>query len=159
MKFDPANPDLLTGRAKRVFVEAEAIAMRRGSSQIAPEDLPLALARCDRGVGRVVLESFSIEADQLREALPALAPRHEVGACRPAPLGFSPDALHVVAWAKEEAAALGHRYLGTEHLVLGLLRDETSEAGAYLRDRSASVERAREILRSILGGADRAKTP
>lgn len=125
--------------------------MRRGASQIGPEDLLLALARRDRGVGRAVLEDFSIELDKLQSELSVLAPQHERGASWPSALGFSPQALHVLAWAKEEAAALDHRYLGTEHLVLGLLRDTTSTAGTFLRERSASSERARIIIRSILG--------
>ncbi len=152
MKLDPANPDRLTDRAKGVFVEAEAVAMARNCRNIAPEDLLLALARRDRGVGRCVLESLSINLEGLQGELAALAPHHERGVSWPAALGFSPEALHVFAWAKEEAASLDHRYLGTEHLVLGLLRDEMSKAGTFLRDRSASSERAREALRAILGG-------
>jgi ATP-dependent Clp protease ATP-binding subunit ClpC len=150
LKFDSANPDSLTDRAKRVFVEAEAVAMRRGAHQIAPEDLLLALARCDRGVGRGVLEGSGIELDKLQEELAGLAPQNEVRSIRPAALGFSPEALHVLGWAKEEAAALDHNYLGTEHLVLGLLREPASKAASFLNERSASCERAREIVRSIL---------
>jgi len=158
LKFDPANPDRLTERAKGVLAESEAAAMHRGASAIAPEDLLLALARRDRGVGRRILERFSIQLDKLQSELTTLAPHHETGPSRPAALGFSPEALHVLAWAKEEAAALDHRYLGTEHLVLGLLRDPTSKAATFLRDRSASSERAREILHSILYG-DAASEP
>lgn len=126
--------------------------MERNSSDIAPEDLLLALARRDRGVGRCVFEGMSIDLETLQEQLALLAPHRERGRSWPSALGFSPEALHVLAWAKEEAAALGHRYLGTEHLALGLLRDEKSKAGSFLRDRSASIERAREVLRSILVG-------
>ena len=152
MKFDPANPDCLTDRAKSVLAEAEAVAMARNSSDIAPEDLLLALARRDRGVGRCVLEEMSIHLDKLQDELALLTSSRERGTCWPSALGFSPESLHVLAWAKEEAAALAHRYLGTEHLVLGLLRDEKSKAGPFLRDQSASSERAREALRKILGG-------
>ena len=155
MKIDSANPDRLTDRAKSVFIEAEAVAMARNSSEIAPEDLLLALARRHRGVGRRVLEGMSIELDKLQGELAALLPRRERGISWPSALGFSPDALHVLAWAKEEAAALDHRYLGTEHLVLGLLRDEKSKAGSLIRDLSASSGRAREVLRSVLGGEAR----
>jgi ATP-dependent Clp protease ATP-binding subunit ClpC len=150
LKIDPANPDRLTDRAKSVFVRAEAVAMGRGADEIAPEDLLLALARCDRGVGRTILEGFAIELDKLQEELKPLAPRAGIEPFRPVALGFSPAALRVLAWAKEEAAALNHMYLGTEHLVLGLLCDETSSAGAFLRARSASSERARQMVRSLL---------
>jgi ATP-dependent Clp protease ATP-binding subunit ClpC len=148
LKFNSANTD----RAKSVFAEAEAVAMRRAASDIAPEDLLLALARCDRGVGRLILEGFSIKLDALQDELASLAPRHEIPESQHVALGFSPEAQHVLAWAKEEAAALKHGYLGTEHVVLGLLRDATSNAGMFLRERSASSERAREILCSILYG-------
>ena len=152
LKFDPANPDRLTDRARSVLAEAEAVAMARNSSDIAPEDLLLALARRDRGVGLRVLEGMSIELDKLQDEVAALVPHRERGMSWPSALGFSPEALHVLAWAKEEAAGLDHGYLGTEHLVLGLLRDEKSKAGSFLRDRSASSERAREVLRSVLSG-------
>jgi ATP-dependent Clp protease ATP-binding subunit ClpC len=150
LQFDTANPDHLTDRAKAVLVEAERVAMARNSSDIAPEDLLLALARRDRGVGRCILEEMSIDLQKLQDELSLLAPHRERGVSWRAALGFSPEALHVLAWAKEEAAALNHRYLGTEHLVLGLLRDEKSKAGSFLRERSASSERAREILCAIL---------
>ena len=126
--------------------------MARNSRDIAPEDLLLGLARSDRGVGRCMLETFSINLDGLKDELSLLAPHHERGVAWPSALGFSPEALHVLAWAKEEAASFDHRYLGTEHLVLGLLRDEKSKAGTFLRERSASSERARDALRSILMG-------
>jgi ATP-dependent Clp protease ATP-binding subunit ClpC len=148
LKFAPDNPDRLTDRAKRVFRAAEAIAMARNACDIAPYDLLLAIAECDRGVGRFMLEELSIDLVELKGES---SQKNEESGNTWAALGFSPETLHVFAWAKEEARLLGHNYIGTEHLVLGLLRDEQSKAGTFLRDRSASSERARDTLREILG--------
>jgi ATP-dependent Clp protease ATP-binding subunit ClpC len=152
LNFDPTNPDRITDPAKRVLVKAEALAIGRGSSQITPEDLLLALARCDRHVGRVVLEGFSIELDKLQDELAVLAPQGQAGECPPTAVAFSLETLRALEYAKQEAAALDHGYIGTEHLVLGLLRDGTSKAGQFLRERSASSEGARVILHWVLHG-------
>lgn len=150
MKFDPANPDRISDRVRRTFDQAEALAMARNSSDIAPEDKLLALARGERGLGHCMLEGMSIELDKLQDELAVLVPHCRRDATCAAELGFSPDALRVLALAKAEAAALGHHYLATEHLILGLLRDEKSQAGSFLREHSATIGRAREILLAIL---------
>lgn len=149
MKFDPANPERIGDATRRVLEGAEKAAIARGSSTISPEDLLLALARGDRKLGRALLEGFSIDLDQLEPELACLAPQHAEPS-PPAAAEFSPDTLRVLARAKEEAAALEQNYLVTEHLVLALLGDATSRAGSFLRERGASIDQAREILRTFL---------
>ena len=64
---------------------------------------------------------------------------------------FTQRARRVLAFAQEEAERLNHSYIGTEHLLLGLLREETGVAGKVLRDLNVSSERVTELVERITG--------
>ncbi|MCH7546881.1 MAG: hypothetical protein IID30_10830 [Planctomycetes bacterium] len=124
---------------------AEKNALNRHANNITPEDILVALAQCDRGVGRSILENVGIDLVQITDQITQLAP-HVATDSQWVALGFDSVALHALAWAKEEARALNHNYHGTEHLVLGLLRDKDSPASSFLRKNGASLENVRDAL-------------
>ena len=64
---------------------------------------------------------------------------------------FTQRARRVLAFAQEEAERLNHSYIGTEHLLLGLLREETGVAGKVLRDLNVNSERVTELVERITG--------
>jgi len=125
--------------------------MERNANEIEPEDVLLALARGQLGVGRRILEALSVHLEQMQDELARLVPHRPRGLGWKSALAFSAEALHALAWAKEEAASLGHNYLGTEHIVLGILRDPNSRAAKFLREQHATIESARDAVRTILG--------
>ena len=142
-----STPDRFTDRAKSVLALSEQIAQGCHSDEITPEHLLLALTRCDRGVGRLVLEECGIDLAQLENQISVLTPNVAPNQTQPK---HGPPVLQIYAWAKEEAATLGHNYHGSEHLVLGLLRDSESPSSAFLRSQGASLEGARNALQLVL---------
>jgi ATP-dependent Clp protease ATP-binding subunit ClpC len=119
-------------------------------SQVAPEHLLLAMVDEGGGVGAVVLLRFGIEPAQVRAAVEKLVrPGADKVAAGELPLSL--DAQDALACATEEAQKLKHTHVGTEHLLLGLLRDERSVAGQALAALGLEYSRAcREVI-SIVG--------
>jgi hypothetical protein len=146
----PLIPSATTDRARSVLAAAQKIAVDRRADDVTPEHLLLAIAERDRGVGRVVLEQCGLDLAEAQEQVSELVLPRVERISRPAKPGLDAAALHILAWAREEAAALGHRVLGTEHLVLGILRDSVSPASAFLRTSGVSIENARTQLHTIL---------
>jgi ATP-dependent Clp protease ATP-binding subunit ClpC len=144
----PSPP--LTWRAQWALHAALRRAGARGADRADAEDLLYALARTDEGVGRAMLSHLGVSLGDL------LSPGEEAIATSQRPPAISGGRWDrhvdaVLRLAAAEAARAGHRYLGTEHLVLGLLRHAACGASRLLRDRGASVQAARRAMREIIG--------
>jgi ATP-dependent Clp protease ATP-binding subunit ClpC len=125
---------------------ASEIAFAR-QHQVVPEDVLLALTEIHPNVGRTVLENLGVNAkqdqSQIATLFPARFPLTEDEA-----LSFSQEMYQLFAEARAESKELGHSYVGTEHLVLAMLRCESSQACDYLRRRGVTLEKVRhEVLR------------
>lgn len=135
-----------TEKARRVIFFARYEASLFGSPQIGAEHLLLGLTREDGSLLSRLFDSADV-ARKLRQHLETrLEKREGIGASVELPL--SPEAKKVLAYAHEESDKLGHRHIGTEHLLLGLLRErpEGSVAAIALRENGLTLDRARADL-------------
>jgi ATP-dependent Clp protease ATP-binding subunit ClpC len=128
----------ITDRAEGIIERARG----REGHDPSPESLLLSLIEGDCGVGRVVLETLGLKLDESKSELQAIEVASR-GASSAA--GSGGDALRLGA---AEAKGLGHRYFGSEHLVLGLLQVK-SPAGDFLRERTSVEAVQTEVIRLL----------
>ncbi len=139
-----------TERAQHVLARAQEEARTRGAEAMDTEHILLGLLRLRESIAVAVLIAMDIDPDQVKEevekAIPAKPPTLGVDA-------WTPGAKRVIQAAAEESVALGHSWIGTEHLLLGLLRDEDGLAGQVLMAMGADTDRAREEVLKRVGGS------
>ena len=142
-----------TDRARRVLVLAENEARRLGHSVIGPEHLLLGVVGEGEGLASKVLESLGVGLEAVRaEVLEVVGP---AGALTTGPLGFTPRGKKVMELSLREALQLRHNYIGTEHLLLGLVREGEGVAGQVLARLGADLPRVREeVTRLLSAGAE-----
>lgn len=138
-----------TPRAQQVLVLARKEADRFNHSYIGTEHLLLGLIKLGQGVAVNVLERMGLGLETVRMEV-----EKEVGSGPPQKTGsnipFTPRVKKVLAFANKEAKGLNHSYVGTEHLLLGLLREGESVAARVLKRLNVDIQRTRnEILAEI----------
>jgi hypothetical protein len=147
-----------TERANRVLALALEEATRFNHNYIGTEHLLLGLVREGEGVAAQVLRSLGVELNRVRSAVEFIIGRGDhmiVGE-----VGLTPRAKKVIELAVEEARRLGHHYIGTEHLLLGLLREGGGIAAGVLESLGVNLERVRSRTVKVLsqsqadGGAE-----
>jgi len=141
-----------TERARKVILLAKEEAKRFNHDYIGTEHILLGLAREGEGVAAAVLASFGLTSDKIRmevEKLVQPGPSTVISGDLP----FTPKAKKVMELATEEARALGHNYIGTEHLLLGLIREGEGVASQVLMNLGLELERVREEVMNLLGSA------
>jgi ATP-dependent Clp protease ATP-binding subunit ClpC len=144
-----------TDRARRVVVLAQEEARLLNHSSIGTEHLLLGIVHEGQGVAARTLESLDIRLPAVRGAVEREVARGtspSVGAPQ-----FTPRAKQALEDALRESLQLGHNYIGTEHLLLGLLRNDESVAATVLHELGATYDRAREQVVVLL--ADRPVPP
>jgi ATP-dependent Clp protease ATP-binding subunit ClpC len=144
-----------TDRARRVIVQAQEEARTHDHNYIRSEHLLLGLTHGSiGGVAAETLESLGIGLETVRQRVEAAVGRGEQ-----APSGqsgqsghipFTPEAKEVLQQSLREAAGLGHRYIGTEHLLLGLIREGDGVAAQVLTGLGADLDGARAQVSRIL---------
>ncbi len=136
-----------TEKARRVIFFARYEASQFGSPYIETEHLLLGLLREDKALTNRFLRSHaSVEA--IRKQIEAHTTiREKTSTSLDLPL--SNENKRVMAYAAEEAERLGHKHIGTEHLLLGLLREEGCFAADLLKERGVKLEKVREELASV----------
>ena len=152
--------DRFTKRARHVLVLAQEEAQRFQQSSIGTEHLLLGLLREGEGVASQVLSNLGIEVEQARHAVEAIIGRGKrivLGE-----LGLTPRAKKVIALALDEARRLNHRFIGTEHLLLGLIREGEGVAADVLKGFGLQLEQVRtetlRVLRQHQQGQEEAPT-
>ncbi len=133
--------DLFTKRARHVLTLAQEEAQRFQHNYIGTEHLLLGLVREEEGIAAQVLSNLGIEVDQVRHAVEAIIGRGErlvLGE-----LGLTPRAKKVMELAMDEARRLNHRFIGTEHLLLGLIREGEGIAAGVLENLGLQLEQVR----------------
>ena len=141
-----------TGRARQVVVLAQDEARALGHAYIGTEHVLLGLLREEEGLAARVLESLGVGLEEVREQVARI-----VGSAEATPTGqvpFTPRAKKVLELSLREALSLGHNYIGTEHVLLGLVREGGGVAARILDDLGAPAERVRAELLGLLGGVD-----
>jgi ATP-dependent Clp protease ATP-binding subunit ClpC len=137
-----------TDRARRVVVEAQGEARALGHDYIGTEHLLLGLIHEGHGLAAGVLDSLGVDAEGLRERVVGIVGtgQHAVAAHIP----FTPQAKQVLRLALSESLQLGHNYIGTEHLLLGLMQEKDGVAAQVLADAGADLGRVRaEVVRLL----------
>ncbi len=144
-------------RARRVLTLAQEEAGRFNHTYIGTEHILLGLAREDEGVAAKVLTNLGVSLSKLRSAVEFTMGRGEKQSS--GEVGLTPRAKRIIELAIDEARQLGHNYIGTEHLLLGLLREGGGVATGILDSFGITLERARtETTRSLSQGAPRSRT-
>jgi len=136
-----------TQRARRVLSLAHQEAERMRHSYIGTEHLLLGLIREEGGVAGRVLRELGLEADRVQEIIERLT---GPGQYRGGKLDLSPGTQQVLEFAVDEARRMGHHYIGTEHLLLGMVRLNEGVAMDVLRKLGVSAEQIRRQTRRVL---------
>jgi hypothetical protein len=134
--FEVPSFERFTDRARTVLSQSETEAHRLGHGFVGTEHILLALFEVPEGLATRVLDGVGIAKPMVDEKVGELIKRGT--ASEAGKLPFTPRAKAAVKSAAEEALQLGHNYVGTEHLLLGLLADEDSVAAKVLQDLGAS---------------------
>lgn len=138
----------LTNRAKRVVLNAHNEAARNQMQLIGTEHLLLGLLRVGEGVGIQTLEELGVNLDRLRLDLERQMERG-VGGGHTGEVNFTADAREVMSLAWNEARQLRVPYIGTEHILLGLLRLGKGPAFQLLRHHGVDLVAARQVVAEI----------
>ena len=143
-------------RARRVLTLAQEEAQYLNHSYIDTEHILLGLVREEEGVAAKVLANLGVGLNKVRSAVEFVIGRGEKPSS--GETGLTPRAKRVIELAIDEARRLGHNYIGTEHLLLGLLREGEGVAAGILDSLGVTVERVRvEIVRILNEGAPRSR--
>jgi ATP-dependent Clp protease ATP-binding subunit ClpC len=135
-------------RARRVLTIAQEEARNLNHSYIGTEHILLGLVREDEGVAAKVLTNLGIGLGKVRSAVEFIIGRGEKPGS--GETGLTPRAKKVIELAIDEARQMGHNYIGTEHLLLGLLREGEGVASSVLDSFGITLERARAEVTHIL---------
>jgi ATP-dependent Clp protease ATP-binding subunit ClpC len=145
-----------TDRARRVVVQAQEEARALGHSYIGTEHILLALTR-QGGVAGKALEALGIGTEAVRQGVEEAVGRGELAMTGHIP--FTPPAKNVLEHALRESRLLGHTYIGTEHILLGLLSVGEGEAGRVLTGLGADLNEVRQQVTTILDEHRRERGP
>jgi len=135
-------------RARRVLTIAQEEARQLNHNYIGTEHILLGLVREEEGVAAKVLTNLGASLNKVRQAVEFISGRGE----RPSTgeTGLTPRAKKVIELAIDEARQLSHNYIGTEHLLLGLLREGEGVAAGVLDSLGISLERARTETTQVI---------
>src|SRR6516225_4001044 len=139
-----------TDRARRVVVLAQEEARMLNHNYIGTEHILLGLIHEGEGVAAKALESLGISLDAVRQQVEEI-----IGQGQQAPSGhipFTPRAKKVLELSLREALQLGHNYIGTEHILLGLIREGDGVAAQVLVKLGADLNRVRQQVIQLLHG-------
>src|SRR5437016_9207397 len=141
--------DRFNDRAKRVLALAQDEAIRFNHNYIGTEHLLLGLVREGEGVAARVLDSLGVELSKVRTAVELMIGRG-TSTTAPSEITLHPRTKKIVELAIEEARKLGHSHVGTEHLLLGLARDDGMASG-ILESLGLSADKVRQQVTVTLG--------
>ena len=139
-----------TERARKVIILAKEEARRFNHDYIGTEHILLGLIREGEGVAAAVLEKMGLDLQTIRlevEKVVQPGPTTQILGDIP----FTPRAKKALELAAEEARALGHNYIGTEHILLGLIREGESVASQVLLNLGLDLDRVRNEVLNVLG--------
>jgi ATP-dependent Clp protease ATP-binding subunit ClpC len=142
--------DRFTDRARKVMQLARQEATRLNHEYIGTEHMLLGLIQEGSGVAANVLRTMDIELSKIRHEIEKLVHTGS-STVTLGQIPFTPRAKKVLELAVEEAREIGHNYIGTEHLLLGLLRENEGKAAQVLMNMELKLEAVREAVLEELG--------
>ena len=140
-----------TDRARRVVVLAQAEARDLDHNYVGTEHILLGLLREGEGVAARALLSLGISLDAVRQRVEEIIGRGQQPAAS-GPIPFTPRAKKVLELSLREALQLGHTHIGTEHILLGLIREGDGVAAQVLLASGVDLNRGRERVIQVLTG-------
>src|SRR6201993_1579145 len=139
-----------TDRARRVVVLAQEEARMLNHNYIGTEHILLGLIHEGEGVAAKALESLGISLEAVRQQVEEIIGQGQAAPTGPIP--FTPRAKKVLELSLREALQLGHNYIGTEHILLGLIREGEGVAAQVLQKLGADLNRVRQQVIQLLSG-------
>ncbi len=146
--------DRFTDRARKVMGLAKAEAQRLNHEYIGTEHILLGLVQEGSGVAANVLKNMSIDLKRIRTEIEKIVKGSPTMVTQ-GNLPFTPRAKKVLELAVEEASNLGHNYIGTEHLLLGLIKENEGIAARVLLNLGVKLEEVRDEILEFLGADPR----
>jgi ATP-dependent Clp protease ATP-binding subunit ClpC len=140
-----------TERVRKVLAMAREEAARLHHEYVGTEHILLGLIREGEGVAATVLQNLNVELDEIQQKIEETVKKGKAAQATGPDLPYTSRAKKVLELAMSEARELGHSYVGTEHLLLGLLREEKGIAAQVLTDAGVNLEAARAETLRILG--------
>lgn len=145
----PTNQfDKFTQRARTVLSLANEEARRYNHRGIGTDHVLLAIMGEGEGIAAKVLDQLHVQQEEVRKQVEELHPAEEQPA--DGPIGVTPRGKDSIELAVQEARLLNHHYLGTEHLLLGILREEEDIGGQILRKSGVTLEETRNLVKQML---------
>lgn len=147
--------DKFTDRARKIIAHSQKEAERLGHDHIGAEHLMLGMVKEGSGVAVTALGNLRIDLDKVRqeiEKMLVIAPKKSYHGRSPLP--FTPQARRVLEVASEEARALGHPYIGSEHVLLGLISDRIGIPAKALINLQLELNSVRNEIIGLLGTSD-----
>ena len=158
MLFRSPMFDRFTDRARKVMGLARQEAQRLNHEYIGTEHILLGLVQEGSGVAANVLKNLDIDLKKIRQEVEKLV-KTGPSMVTMGQLPFTPRAKKVLELALEEASNLGHNYIGTEHILLGLIREKDGKAAKVLTNLSVKLEQVREEVLDFLGAESPSQEP
>lgn len=137
-----------TERAQKVLSLAQEEAVRLGHSNIGTEHILLGLVREGEGIAAKALIALGLGLEKIQKEVENLIGR---GQGQPSNIAYTPRAKKVIELSMDEARKLGHTYVGTEHILLGLIREGEGVAARVLNNLGVSLNKARQQVLQLLG--------
>lgn len=143
--------DRFTERAKQALAKGQESAQNMGHSYVGTEHVLLGIAKEGEGLGAKVLRENGLDEALIAELLEKFVGR---GAAGVPPQGLTPDAKRVIEVAVFEANRLGHSYLGTEHLLMGIVREQESAGARLVKSSGADLNKIYTDIVNIFANND-----
>ncbi|OCA81049.1 ATP-dependent Clp protease ATP-binding subunit ClpC [Bacillus sp. FJAT-27225] len=137
-----------TERAQKVLALAQEEAIRLGHNNIGTEHILLGLVREGEGIAAKALYGLGLGSEKIQKEVETLIGR---GQDIPQTIHYTPRAKKVIELSMDEARKLGHSYVGTEHILLGLIREGEGVAARVLNNLGVSLNKARQQVLQLLG--------
>src|SRR6266542_1711524 len=140
-----------TDRVRKVLQMAREEAARLHHEYVGTEHILLGLIREGEGVAAAVLTNLNVDLDDIQQKIEETVKKGKAAAAPGPDLPYTSRAKKVLELAMTEARELNHSYVGTEHLLLGLLREEKGIAAQVLTDAGVTLEQSRAETLRLLG--------
>jgi ATP-dependent Clp protease ATP-binding subunit ClpC len=140
-----------TERAQKVLAYAQEEAVRLGHNNIGTEHILLGLIREGDGIAAKALVALGLNLEKIQNEVEALIGRNPE---QPTNIAYTPRAKKVIELSMDEARKLGHTYVGTEHILLGLIREGEGVAARVLNNLEVSLNKARQQVLQLLGSSE-----
>ena len=138
----PSRFEKFSERARKVLSLAQEEAQRFKHNYIGTEHILLGLSKESEGVAAKVLSSLGIESNKIQSSVEFIIGQGDRQT--PKSLGLTPRAKKVIELSVDEARRLNHQYIGTEHILIGLLREGEGIAAGVLESLGANLEDVRK---------------